>query len=353
MSYSKIPTQTKIIWVLLIFGLLSFILYLAFFVDIAQVLNILSNTNLAIYSGAFIAYMLYTFCSSIVWQNLLCNLSIKITKRKAFLYTWVGLFFDATIPQLGWSAEVTKTYLLSKEKGIDAGQIGASVVGQKLFTITMSIVGLSAGLFLVLFRYSFQFVVAGFIGLILGLALLILAIIYYVSLKPSATKILLGWLIKAAHFFRKSWNLQNFSVKADKMLSGFHLSMQTLKANPRALAQPIFFSIVGFIFEVSVVFIAFAALGQPMPIDVVLVVFTLTGTLQTVGVAFFGFPELVMTLTLEGLGINVAVALSVALLTRIVNLWFRLVVSYIALQWAGINFILLTKHPKDSKKISK
>jgi hypothetical protein len=81
------------------------------------------------------------------------------------------------------------------------------------------------------------------------------------------------------------------------------------------------------------------ALGQTIPIDVVLIVFTLTGILQTVGVTIFGFPELIMTLTFTALYIDPAVAVSVALLSRVVNLWFRLSISYIALQWAGIKIL--------------
>ncbi len=76
-----------------------------------------------------------------------------------------------------------------------------------------------------------------------------------------------------------------------------------------------------------------------MPVDKVLIVFTLTGTLQTVGVTFFGFPEIVMTSSFTALGIQVDVTFCVTLLTRVVNLWFRLIVSYLALQWAGIEII--------------
>jgi len=72
---------------------------------------------------------------------------------------------------------------------------------------------------------------------------------------------------------------------------------------------------------------------------VVLIVFTLTGTLQTVGLTIFGFPELIMTLTFTALYIDPAIAVSVTLLTRVVNLWFRLIISYSALQWAGIKII--------------
>jgi len=339
MESAKKPHRPNIMIFILIAGLAAFILYIAFFVDPAQVVQTLSQTNLAIYASAFVAYLLYTVFSSLVWHGLLDKLRVKITRRKAFLYTWVGLFFDATVPQLGWSAEVSKTYLLSKDTTIESGKVGASVVGQKIFTMTTTIVALSAGLVLLLVRYAFPLLESLFIVLILALSILILAVVYYMSLKPSATDTLLNWAIKFAHFFKKNWNSEAVRVKAEGLLDGFHEGMGQLKSDPKALMAPVTFACLSFIFEVSVVFIAFAALGQPAPMDVVLIVFTLTGTLQTVGVAFLGFPEVVMTVMFSVLGIDPVVAVSAALLTRIVNLWFRLVVSYGALQWAGIKIM--------------
>jgi uncharacterized protein (TIRG00374 family) len=339
MESAKKPTRPSFIIVVLIAGLIAFILYLVFFVDVNQVAATLSQTNLAVYWVAFVSYVLFTFCSSLTWHSLLRNLSVKITKRKAFLYTWVGLFFDATVPQLGWSAEVSKTYLLSKDSKVESGRVGASVVGQKIFTMTLAVGALSAGLGLLLIRYSFPFLDALLIGLVLVLSILALAVVYYVSFKPSATKTLLNWAIKLILFFRKNWNPQNFRTKAEELLGSFHANIDQLKAHPKALIQPITYAVVGFIFEVSVMFIAFSSLGKPVPVDVVLIVFTLTGTLQTIGVAFVGFPELIMSVTLWQLGIDSSVAVSVALLTRMVNLWFRIVVSYVALQWAGVKII--------------
>ena len=326
----------------LILGLITFILYIYFFVNPSQVIRILSKTNLSVYAGAFLAYLLYTLCASLVWQRLLNNLSVKITKRKAFLFTWVGLFFEATVPQLGWSGEVSKTYLLAKDSNVPAGKIGASVVGQKIFTMTLTIMALSTGLGLVLLKYSLPTAATLLIGLVLALSILTLGIIYYVSFKPAATKSLINWTIKLALIFRRSWNPQNFKAKAEELLGNFHIGIEQLRKKPKALIEPISFAVLGFIFEVSVVFLTFVALGQPVPVDVVLIVFTLTGTLQTVGVTVFGFPELIMTLTFTALYIDPAIAVSVALLTRVVNLWFRLIVSYLALQWAGIKIIRQT-----------
>jgi uncharacterized protein (TIRG00374 family) len=339
MERSAKTRRPSAILIVLAAGLSAFVLYLAFFVDLGQVAQTLSQTNLSIYWLAFASYIMFTVCSSLTWHNLLGTLEVQISNRKAFLYTWVGLFFDATVPQLGWSAEVSKTYLLSKDQNTQTGRVGASVVGQKLFTMTLSIGALAAGLSLLLVRYAFPLLEALLIGLVLALSILTLSIVYYVSFKPSATKKLLGWAVRTSRVFRKNWNPEGFVTKAEELLGSFHESISQLKKKPQQLIKPAAFTVAGFIFEVSVMFIAFASLGKPVPIDIVLIVFTLTGTLQTVGVAFFGFPELIMTITLTALNIDAALAVSVALLTRVVNLWFRLVISYVALQWAGVKIM--------------
>jgi uncharacterized protein (TIRG00374 family) len=242
----KLPHVNAVLLVLIL-GLIAFILYIYFFVNPIQVVNILSKTNLAIYAGAFIAYWLYTLCSSLVWQQLLNTLSVKITKRKALLFTWVGLFFEATVPQLGWSGEVSKTYLLIKDSNAPAGKIGASVVGQKIFTMTLTVLALSTGLGFVLLKYSLPIMAISLIGLVLALSILTLGVVFYVSFKPTATKTLLNWIIKIALFFRKSWNPQKFILKAQELLGNFHLGIEQLKRKPKALVQPIGFAVLGFI----------------------------------------------------------------------------------------------------------
>lgn len=339
MNPVKKPFRINAIFLLLILGLVAFIIYIYFYINPTEVIGILSRTNLVVYTGAFVAYFLFALFSSLVWQQLLSSLSIKISKRKTLLFTWVGLFFDATVPQLGWSGDVSKTYLLAKDSKGDPGKIGASVVGQKIFTMTLTIVALSAGLSLVIANYSLPFATTLLIAFVLILSILALAIVYFVSIKPATTKTLLNWAIKIGVFFRKRWNPQNFQVKAEELLGKFHGGFKQLAEHPKALAKAAVFAVLSFICEVSVIFITFVALGYPVPIEKVLIVFTLTGTLQTVGVTFFGFPELIMTVSFSALLIPASLALSVTLLTRVVNLWFRLIASYLALQWAGIKIL--------------
>ncbi len=338
--------QFNPIVLVLLLGLVAFVIYIYFFINPTQVIGILSKINLSIYSGAFVAYFMFALFSSFVWNRLLNCLSVKISKRKTLLFTWAGLFFEATVPQLGWSGEVSKTYLLAKDSKIDSGKIGASVVGQKIFTMTITIVALSTGLGLVLLNYKLPPMSILIIAAVLVLSILSLAIIYYVSLKPTATRTLLGWAIRIISFFRKRWDPQNFQSKAEEMLGKFHEGIGQLRGKPSSLAVPIVCAVTSFVFEISVIFLTFLALGYPVPIDKVLIVFTLAGTLQTVGVTIFGFTEIVMTSAFTSLGIQVDVSFAVTLLTRVVNLWFRVIVSYLALQWAGIKIIQQTRKSK-------
>jgi len=229
--------------------------------------------------------------------------------------------------------------LLSKDAKIDTGKIGASVVGQKIFVLTLTVVSLGVGLTSVLLSYPLPPTATFLIATVFSLTLIVLVLVYYVSVKPSATKVLLNWALRIVTFFRRGWNPENFKAKAEDMLNRFHNSMNHLKTNPKRLILPTIYAVVSFIFEVSVVFLSFIALGYPVPVDKVLIVFTLTGTLQSVGVTFFGFPEIIMSASFYALGIPIPLSFSVTLLSRIVNLWFRLIVSYIAFQWVGIKIL--------------
>lgn len=339
---SKIEGQINrrnLILAVLILGLIAFVLYFYFFINPLEVANILSKTNLTIYVGAFVSYSLFAFFSALVWRELLCSINLQINAKKSVLFTWAGLFFDALVPQLGWSGEISKTYLFSKDSHQDAGKISASVVGQKIFTITLTNIALSVGLGLLLATTSLPALESFLITLVLALSILTVIVIYYVSVRPSATKKLLNVAIRIGLVFRRKWNPDKFRFRADGFLSHFHAGIKELGAQPKVLAKAIVYAVVSFAFEVAVLYWCFLAVGYSVPAYKVLIVFTLIGTLQTVGATVFGFGEIVMTSILTLLLIPVNLSFTVTLLSRIVTLWFRLIVAYVALQWAGIQII--------------
>jgi uncharacterized protein (TIRG00374 family) len=341
MTVAAKPRITKRILLFVILGLATLVFYLYYFVGTVNIAAVIRQTNLFYYMSAFVVFLASALFSALAWQSLMNNLAIRIKIRRVLLFVWAGMFFDVTVPDPGWSGDLSKAYLLAKSSGEDAGKVVASVVGQKVIGMALSLVGLIIGLVLLASNYSFPPEVLIFIGLVLFLTVFSLFFVSYLSAKPKVTKRMLDWLIRAVSAVRRGhWDSSNFRLKSEETLERFHEGMNTLRANPKALARPTTFSLLVWWLDILIVFLVFTCLGYPAPIDKMLIVYALTGSLQSVGISFVGFTEVVMSASYTVLGIPPALSLSATLLTRVVTLWFKLVISYVAFQWAGIRMLL-------------
>jgi len=119
------PRITRRILVFVGIGLTALILYLYYFIGTTNVAAKIEETNPLLYGSAFIAFLASVTFYAIAWQGMLRNLRIRIGIRQALLYAWAGMFFDAVIPDPGWSGDLSKAYMLSKASGRDAGEIYA------------------------------------------------------------------------------------------------------------------------------------------------------------------------------------------------------------------------------------
>jgi uncharacterized protein (TIRG00374 family) len=340
MSPQRNPLQdTKKLFLLLAFGLSAFIVYFVLFVDLTSFSETISQANIVLYGISFIIYTIGVFFSSMVWHSLLNALTVKITVKNAYLFTWVGLFFDAAIPQLGLSGDIAKTYLFSKSSSQDAGKIGASVIGQKIIVMTITVITFSIGLILVLSNRVLEPLATFSIVTFLILSSVSLFLLYYLSIKPKVTHALLQFVTRIGLFFRKKWNPTVFNQKVTEVLDNFHLSISELKTKPHALGLSSIYSIFSWVFDIGVMFLVFTALGYPIPFDSVLIVYTISGVLQAVGLGIFGINEIIMISTFRALGLPGGLSVSVTLLSRAVTLWFRLIVSYGAFQWTSVKLV--------------
>ncbi len=290
------PRITRRILVFVGIGLTALILYLYYFIGTTNVAAKIEETNPLLYGSAFIAFLASVTFYAIAWQGMLRNLRIRIGIRQALLYAWAGMFFDAVIPDPGWSGDLSKAYMLSKASGRDAGEIIASVVGQKVIVMAVTIVNLILGVVLLGLNYTLQSDVLAFVAAVLFLTAFALLMIVYLSTHEKATLKILDWFIRVASFIRKGrWNPQDFRVGAERTLARFHEGIRVLTANPKALVQPVTFSLLSWGLDISITFLTFASLGQPVGLDKVLIVYALTGSLQAMGASFLGFTEIVLS----------------------------------------------------------
>ena len=338
--------QSKKVLLFIVVGLTAFILYLYYYVGTGNFVEEIKRANTYYYISAFIAFIVAGFFSALSWHTLLGNLNVKSSVRRALLLTWAGYFFDATLPEPGWSGDISKSYMLSKEADEDVGKIVASVVGQKIIGMAGTILILTLGFGILLANYAVPQSVLVFLGTVMAVSVGSFALVYYLSTSPKATQKMLNFLIRILSFILRSrFNEAQYRANAGKFLKMFHKGIYMLRADKKALSRPIAFYTLSVVFDISIVFFVFIALGYPVPVDKVLIVYALTGSLASIGVSFVGLTEIIMTTAYQVLLIPLAVSFSVTLLTRVVTLWFKLVIGYVAFQGAGVG-ILLGKKPK-------
>ncbi len=322
-------------------GFLALLFYLYYLVGMGNVVSVIQQTDLFYYALAFVAFLANVLFFSLTWHSLLFRLSIKVKFRRLFRFVLIGMFLDCVVPEPGWSGDLTKSYLLSKASGQDPGKTVASVVGQKILTMAISLGDLILGLIIMSLKYTLSNMILMFITAVVIILTCSLVTVLYLSMKPKATKRIVDWFVRLITFVRRGrWDSSNSRLKIEETLNTFHEGIKVLSNNPRGLVQPIVLSILAWGFDVSVIFLVFASLKYPIPVDKVLIVYALTGSLQAIGISVIGFTEIVLSSSYAVLGIPLAVSSAATLLTRFVTFWFKLALTYGAVQLTGVELLL-------------
>ncbi len=362
MSVAANPSFRK--WVLLsaFIGLVSFAAYVYYFAGPVNVISMLSATNPYVFALAFVVIIASVALYSLAWRSLLDRLDVVISPRKAFMFFWVGIFLDILVPG-GWSGDFLKAYLLSRDQKAESGRAVASIVAQKILIMLMTLGLLILGLLLLISNYTPRLETLISIGTIMGILVLSIAAVTYLSIRPRATKRILGWFTSLVTFVkRKNWNPESFQRSAEKTLNTFHNGIKILTNKPRIAVRPLTFMILAWILEISSWYLIFISVGYLVSVDKVLIVYAIIGNLQTQGVAFVGFAQIAMGALFVLLGISPQVSLTATLLVGITVFWFKLLVSFFAFQcvvssrcisfaWAWTHrFLRKPREPIDAKQ---
>lgn len=332
----------RLVLVSAIIGYAALIVYLIFFVGILDLFEALEKIDLSVYALALTAVMLSIFFHTVVWYKLLQYLSIKLSFKKTFSLYWVGIFVDSIIPG-GWSGDIFKAYLLSKEPNVETGKAVASVVAKNMYEAIFNLGNMVLGIVLLVLNYTFESAILFSIGIIMVLLTLPLVALLIISFRPEGAKRMVAFFIRGiSRLTRNRWNLKKFETELDKLLDDYHTGMKTLLEKPKMLGQPLFYSFLAWALEVGTLFLVFAALGFLVMPSEVIIVRSIAGNLEAQGYAFTGYAQIVATSLYTTLGIQQALAASAALLGGVVMFWLKTGVSYIAFY-----FVVLANYAKN------
>ena len=302
---------------------------------------VIRSVNPVYFSLAVIALLSAEFFYALSWHYLLLPLSVKTSFKKTFLFAWVGAFVDILVPAESVSGDVSKAYLMSKESSKNTGRVAASVISHRILTSVVTLGSLVIGSlsFLALRHEIPQFV--------LNLILLVsfgttgtLVFLFLLCFKEQITRKLVDSLLKLAAFIsRGRWTFASLRSETRGALKAFHHAIDILGAHPTSLLPPVIFSIVSWLLSLSVSLLVFLSLGYPISFSVIVTVYSISCAIQAVpaGIpAEVGVVEPIMISLYTLLDVPIRYGGAATVLTRILTVWLRLSIGFVATQWVGV-----------------
>lgn len=335
----------------LLVGLLVFACYLYFFVDVSEMIKSIQSVNPFYYSLAVTALLFDMVFFALTWQFFLRPLSVKVPFSKIFTFVWVGKFMDILVPAESISGEISRAYLMAKELDEEqTGKVVASLISQRILSMIITLVSLTVGCtaFFVL-KNSFPSFIASLALLVAIGTAIPLAIMFLLCVKPQWTKKIVDLLIRFLNFIsRGKWQLSSLRAKIMKALRIFHEAIETLGAKPKSLVPPVAFSIISWFLGLLVFYFVFLSLNPHISFTVVLVVFSIIIAVKSIPIgipAGIGVTDTIMTALYHSLFIHIgaeitpSVSAAATILTRLLTIWLRFFVGFVAAQWVGVKAI--------------
>jgi hypothetical protein len=103
------------------------------------------------------------------------------------------------------------------------------------------------------------------------------------------------------------------------------------------LFKPMVLSFFAWGFEVLMLLFVFAALGQLIPVDKVIIVRSIAGNVEAQGYAFVGYAQIITSEIYGALGVPFAIGASVALLGGVLIFLLKTGISYTAFHYTVIS----------------
>ena len=338
----------------MIIGLLIFALYFYFSIDTNELLIFLIGVNslqfLVLYSVALGLVILSVFFWSLAWQNILQQLSIKVSTRKMFNIYWAGYFVDLVVPLERIAGDVVRIYLLKKQTKADYSKLVSSTVIDRLIAYFPIIVGLIFAA-IILVTYGASAFVLTFFALTFAVALAYFLALLYLAFDRRASQNIAKIYIRIRRIIRRGEkDSSNIEAKTMESLTAFYNGLAPFRQNIRAFKKAIIFHAAAFFLRIIVYILVFYSLGLVfLPIAFFITVYFLGSAVQDAAGSFSVGSLDILLVTLFGIfGVETGASGIAALLVRSADFWFPLAVALIFIELMGVRNLVF-RIPKKRK----
>jgi uncharacterized protein (TIRG00374 family) len=327
----------------LLIGLAVFVIYL-YFIGMNEILESIRRANPFYYSLAFVTLLLDVFFSSLAWKYFLLPLDVKTSYSKSFIFLLIGNFVDILIPAESISGDLSKTYLMSRSSGESTGKIVASVVSHRIVSmiIVFSSLFISSTFFVIV--YELPSLVLTLLVILLAGTLFFISVILAISIRGE--KMIQKMADLLIRFFsyvsRGRWSSAGLRPRVKETIGIFHQGISVLGSNPIKLILPIIFTLISWIFSLLTSLLVFISLNYHISLSIMVIVYSVSGAIQSIPLGIpgeMGLTEIAMTSLYALLSVPVNIAAAVTVLTRVVTMWFKLFIGFLATQWTGLKIL--------------
>ncbi len=329
-------------------GVTAFLLYVYLFqVDILTIVDTAKRANPFIYSLAAVLCLIEVFFFAVSWRVLVKTLLINLSVMKSYLLVWYGIFVDTIIPAESVSGEAVRVYMIAREHGKETcGRAVASLVTHRLLGMAMNVIVLIIGMILLFTETQLEPLIFNIVLLVaIGITVTLL-LIMLLSFREKWTLRIINWLVRIGEFLsRRKWNNQLTKIKEDAVdiAKSFHNAIKEFRHNPATLITSFLYLAVTWFFSLSIPYLVFMSLNYHVSWSVVLITSTVVLAVKSIplGIPFeVGIPEIAMTTLYTSLGVPAEISATATILTRLITLWLRFFIGFIAQQWLELKPVL-------------
>jgi uncharacterized protein (TIRG00374 family) len=349
------PKITRKTILLPIVGLVAFFAYIYLFqVDIPEIIATVQRSDPRFYLIAVIISLLEIFFYTLSWRQLLDFLAVKVSIVKSYLYVWYGIYMDIIIPAESISGEISRVYLVEREQSGTSGKVVASLVTHRLMGMSINVASLILGLGILLTERQVGALIFNLTMLFTIIIVIVLLLIVLLCFREEWTLKIINGLIKLAERVSHGrWKLDKIKEEANKAVKIFHDSMKEFLRAPKTLSISLFFLILSWVISFSITYLVFVALRFPIEWSVILVTSAIVLAVKSIpiGVPFeVGLPEITMTSFYTLFGIPAEISATATILIRIVTLWLRFFIGFMAQQWLELKTVITNSDKATTEK---
>jgi uncharacterized protein (TIRG00374 family) len=339
------PVKYKATWQTFVFpliGLVAFFAYILLFnVNLQRIVAEIQRVNLSLYILAAAMSIFDTLFFALAWHSLLSFLSVTISRFKAFVFVWVGIFVDTLIPAESVSGEIAKIYLINREQSGKAGRATGSVVAHRLISMGINASTLLVGVVLLLIENRYYGIITTLTLFLVSTTFLFLVLTLLLCVKENWTMRILDAVIRfAERISRGRWRLNKVKEETIEAAKAFHQAMKEYAHAPKTLIVASSLSIVSWTLTLVVLYLTFLSIGYAqISLSAILVTSAIFAAVKSVpiGVPFeVGLPEITLTTLFFLFGVPVSIGATATLLLRFLTLWLRFFIGFASEQWIGI-----------------